>query len=324
MLRPAFVDDNLIALDALAANTTGRMLDRGRLRRPLGTGDPQRRGARRRRAGRRSLPQDQAPELRRVRRGTDVHARRRGLPRAARRLRARPVGLRGRVDARPALRRVRAPAHAGDPQYQRLAVPPGQGRRTHRDLQGASARDRLVDRLRERGRRPGRAGVRRRERGRPPGRVARSPRGDVRRGPARRRHRRRDLQRAGTPAVARGSRAGLPRSGARAAGLRAQERVRAGRARPVGWDRLGARRGPRQGRARPRGRPHARDALPLLVAREPRGRDAGGHRPRRPARRPRDRGRVRRLPGRCCGNPSGGPRPGSPRRTCRRGSGATC
>ncbi len=102
--------------------------------------------------------------------------------------------------------------------------------------------------------------------------------------------------------------------------LRAQERVRRRRPRPLGRHRLGVRRGARGRRARRRRGPRARDALAVLEPRERRGRGRRRRAARHPARRRADRRGVRRLPidarGRCSRT---APRT-SPRRTCRRGS----
>ena len=212
VLRPAFVDDNLAALDALAAKTAGGCLDRGRVRRPDRARHPQRGGGPRRRPGDRAVPQDQAAELRRVRRGADVHAGRRRVPDPARRLRARAVGVRGRVDAGSAVRRVRrrktpvilningSPFHRGKAD-ERVEICGSARCETGAWIVYVNAvggQDELVF--------DGGSVVVR------AGRIARTPRRDVRGGPARRRHRRRDLERAGAPAVARGSRAGVPRA----------------------------------------------------------------------------------------------------------------
>ena len=92
---------------------------------------------------------------------------------------------------------------AADREHQRLAVPPGQDRRTRGDAPRSRAPDRSLDRLRERRRWPGRAGLRRRlddgraRRHRPP------PRHDVHRGPADRRPARRRVVRRPAPAPGR-------------------------------------------------------------------------------------------------------------------------
>ena len=156
------------------------------------------------------------------------------------------------------------------------------------EIRGTRARDRLVDRLRERGRRPGRAGVRRRSVVvRPDGSLAHhaamfeedllivdidgeiSSAQDARRG-------RRIWSRSTSVWCS-----GFGTTYARTGSSRSCSACRAGSTR------RSSRSSP--GRARPRGRPHARDAVPVLVAREPRRREAGGQRARRPARRPRDR-----------------------------------
>ena len=163
VLRPGFVDDNLAALDGLAASTAGSscavmvgFVDRSEL--GLHNAAALLRDGRV--AG--ALPQDPAPELRRVRREALLRAGNRGVLDPPGIVGARPLGLRGRVARRRAVRRVRAHASADRPEHQRVALPPRQGRRATGDLSRPRAADRRVDRLRERGRRPGRARVRRR------------------------------------------------------------------------------------------------------------------------------------------------------------------
>ena len=84
---------------------------------------------------------------------------------------------------------------AADREHQRVAVSPRQDRRARRDPGGTGAPDRRVDRLRERRRRPGRAGLRRGLDGGGARRRGASSRRDVRRGPADRRPARRGLVR---------------------------------------------------------------------------------------------------------------------------------
>ena len=138
--------------------------------------------------------------------------------------------------------------------------------------------------------------------------------------PARRRRRRADR----AAARAAGGR-DLRGAASRPARLRRQERLRPRRARPLRRHRLGAGRDDRGRRARRRARQRRRDALAVLL-----GRDAG-RRARARARRSasqRDRAADRRRHGRLrarCSRPSSpAARPTSPRRTCRRGSAATC
>ena len=185
-----------------------------------------------------------------------------------------------------------------DPEHQRLAVSPRQGRGTTGDLPRSRTADRRMDRLRERGRRPGRAGVRRWI----DGRVSRWRGGrarlDVRGGPGRREDRRRRRARSSEhpTTVAHGSGGGLPGARARHQGLRAEERVPRGGDRHVGRDRLGARRHARRRRARSGSRARARDAVPVLLARERRGRGGVRSPLGRPDRHGADHGRVRRVP----------------------------
>ena len=155
-------------------------------------GSTTRRRVLRRAVASRPLSQDQAPELRRVRRAPLL---RRPAPRApSSRAAEHAVGLSVCEDA----------WHAGDP-FARLrrasrsivninGSPYHRGKLAERvDICAARARaDRRLDRVRERGGRPGRAGLRRRQHGGGPRRRGRVPgAAHVRRGPAARRSARR-------------------------------------------------------------------------------------------------------------------------------------
>ncbi len=135
------------------------------------------------------LPQALPPELRSLRRGPLLRARRRPLSAPLRRRDRRPDDLRGRLAARAAGDGSRARRRAADREHLRVAVPRRQGPRARRDAEGARARQLLLLRAVQRGRRPGRADLRRplrgaRRRGRDP-RARRRLRG----GAARRRRR---------------------------------------------------------------------------------------------------------------------------------------
>ena len=144
----------------------------------------------------RHVPQAAAAELRRLRRGPLLHARQRDRPARAvrhRRRQGRHQHLRGRLEPRrPARRAGRRRRRAGD-QHQRLAVPPRQGRLPRADAGHPGRRRPLGARLRQPGRRPGRARLRRllagvRRRGQPARPRAAVPRGaDDRRRPGARR-----------------------------------------------------------------------------------------------------------------------------------------
>ena len=161
LLKPGFVADNRRALDRVAA--AHRSVRRGRRLRRRRPRPLQRRRRVRRRPGAGRLPQALPAELRGVRRAALLRARhrRRAAVRDRRRAGGR-VDLRGRVepdrpDRRPGRRRRRA-----DRQPQRLAVLRRPAGRAGADA-GHPGRRRVVRaRLRQPGRRPGRAGLRRR------------------------------------------------------------------------------------------------------------------------------------------------------------------
>ena len=162
MLRGEFVRENLEALDALARKTaTGVPGDR-RLRR-----SQRRRAAQR---GRRCCA-----TARSSRATTRCSSRTSASSTSSATSCPAPAGTRVEIggltcglsvcedawhDA-PAVRGLRGPA--ADRQHQRVAVPPGQDRRARATiLAREGAADRRLDRVRERGRRPGRARLRRR------------------------------------------------------------------------------------------------------------------------------------------------------------------
>ena len=162
VLRPRFVEDNLAALDALAVATAGSscavmvgFVDRSE----LGLHNAAaliRDGRVQERYHKIQLPNFGVFDEKRYFVPGDGR-----LLRPAGHVGARPVGLRGRVARRRAVRRVRTDTAARHPEHQRLAVSPRQGRGAAGDLPSSRTPDRRVDRLRERGRWPGRAGVRR-------------------------------------------------------------------------------------------------------------------------------------------------------------------
>ena len=162
VLKPGFVADNEAALGQ-ARRPHPPLRGRRRLRR-RGPRPVQRRRGLRQRRGARHVPQAAAAELRRVRRGPLLHARQRDRPARAvrhRRRQGRHQHLRGHVEPRrPARRAGRRRRRAGD-QHQRLAVPPRQGRLPRADAGHPGRRRPLGARLRQPGRRPGRAGLRR-------------------------------------------------------------------------------------------------------------------------------------------------------------------
>ncbi len=88
--------------------------------------------------------------------------------------------------------------------------------------------------------------------------------------------------------AARARRGDLPGARARPARLRRQERLQAGRLRPLGRHRLDARRADRGRRARARARGRRRHAVPLLVERDPVRRARARRQPRHRALRVRD------------------------------------
>ena len=179
MLRRAFVDDTLAAVDALARATADGcdvivgFVDRSAAGRPQ-------RG--RRAAGRRghgTLRECKLPNYGVFDERADVRCRHRRCHGRGCRHRRRPVDLRGRLGAGPTVRPLRR--HADRRQPQRVAVPSRQGGGARRRPARACRRDRRLDRLRQRRRRAGRAGVRRRiARGRT-GRLGRpaAPRGST-------------------------------------------------------------------------------------------------------------------------------------------------
>ena len=124
VLRPGFVADNLAALRDLAA------ANRGRLRRTRGVRRSHRPRTAQRgrpavgRPGGRPVPQGPAAQLRRVRRAAVLRPRRSRLPGRVGVLGARHLGVRGRVDARPAVDALRGRGRGDHPEHQRVAVPP--------------------------------------------------------------------------------------------------------------------------------------------------------------------------------------------------------
>ena len=159
VLRPTFVRDNLAALERLAASTAGSscaVMVGSSIAPIVDCTTPPRCFEM---ARSRSAITSPAPELRRVRREALLRP---GTPRARsgrrRSSASRCARTRGTATRRSTTMRCSRPRA---PQHQRLAVPPRQGRRTARDRPRPRASDRLVVRLRERRRRPGRARVRR-------------------------------------------------------------------------------------------------------------------------------------------------------------------
>ena len=149
-----------------------------------------------RRGGHGALREVQAAELRRLRRTPDFVAGHRRRHRRGRRHRRRPVDLRGRLAAGPAVRpHTSAPRSSPTSTARRSTA----GRsRSAPTCSAPGRRDRRVDRLRQRRRRSGRAGVRRRLAGRGTGWLGRLPRLAVRRRPAGRPDRRRRLRGGGS------------------------------------------------------------------------------------------------------------------------------
>ena len=171
----------------------------------------------------------------------------------------------------------------------RLALPPREGNGARADDRRARARQPRHDGLLQPGGRPGRAGLRRAQ-------------------PDRRAHRRRDGARASVrggarpagrgrgAAAARGG--GVPRARHRRARLRRQERLREGRDRVVGRDRLRAHGAGGDRRARARARGDRDDAVALLLRGDEVGRAQAVREPRGRAARDPDRaghGRLRRA-----------------------------
>ena len=218
----------------------------------------QRRRAAAGRRGRGEVPQDQAAELRRLRRAAVLRAGPRRLRRRHRRRARGALGLRGRVDGPGPFDGGLRPARLivninGSPVSRRQAV------RAPRRVRRPRAGDRRVDRVRERGRRSGRAGLRRRlDGGSPRRRVLRTGRRSRRTCSGRR-----PPGSDGAPGRSRrprrpwpdGPGGGLPGARARSPRLRAEERVPRSRARPLGRHRLGAGRDARGRRPRARRRP---------------------------------------------------------------------
>ena len=273
---------------------------------------------------------------------------------SARRDPGRPDDLRGHLAAGPARDRPRAGGRRAARQPLRLAVPRRQGGGPRGDARDAGARQLRLPRVLQPRRRPGRAPLRRplgrarrRRRGAGAGaglrggaarRRPRPERGDrppaARRPPALARARPggragADRPRAGSKCcfntkssrrrdrpVRAGARADAPGARARPARLRRQERLRRDRARALGRDRLGARRGARGRRARAGAGALRLDAVALLV------RGTRRTTRRRVAeslgcdfREIAIEGDRRRLP-----RGAASARRGSPPRTCRRGS----
>ena len=131
------------------------------------------------------LPQAPAAQLRRVRRGPLLHARRRQRPVRAvrdRRREGRHQHLRRRVEPDRSAGRAGRRRRRAEHQHQRLAVPLRQGVRPRADAGDARRRCQLRARLRQPGVRPGRVGLRRRLDGVRRRRQPRRPRRAVRRG----------------------------------------------------------------------------------------------------------------------------------------------
>ena len=216
LLRPGFVRAARRAVDGIAKATRGDHRARRRAasrRRPL-----QRVLRARARRGAVHLPQALPAELRRLRRGPLLRAGRRPAPPALRRRARRADDLRGHLAAGAAGDRPRARGRAADREHLGLAVPRRQGPRARGDAEGARARQLVLRRALQRGRRTGRADLRRPlRRARRRGRGARARR-RLRGGAARRR--RRSGRRGRTPAARRAP----PRARARPGALRADER----------------------------------------------------------------------------------------------------
>ena len=142
-----------------------------------------------RRRGEGDLPQAVPAELRRLRRGPLLPARPRSRAAALRRDARRPDHLRGHLAARAARDRSRARRRAPRPEHLGLAVPRRQGRRARGDARDAGARQLVLDRVRERRGRPGRAHLRRPQPRARRGRRGRRARARLRGGAAARRRR---------------------------------------------------------------------------------------------------------------------------------------
>ena len=162
VLKPGFVADNRAALERFAAHTRDCVAVVGFVDADRDIYDAAAICVERWRD--RHLPQATARQLRRVRRGAHVHARHR--QRSARALRDRR-GQGRRVDLRGHLVTVRTARRAGrrrrraERQHQRISVSLGEGHRTGTDGRHPRPGRPHPDRLRQPGRRTGRARVRR-------------------------------------------------------------------------------------------------------------------------------------------------------------------
>ena len=198
LLRPGFLRAAAESLETIA-----RRDERDRRARRDAASRPRPLQRLRRLRGRRGegdLPQAVPAQLRRLRRGPLLPGRARARPPALRRDAGRADGLRGHLAAGPAGDRPRARRRARRREHLGLAVPPRQGRGARGDARHAGARQLVLDRVRERRRRPGRADLRRAQPRPRRGRGDRRPRARVRGGTPRR-GRRRDHR--GQPAAPR-------------------------------------------------------------------------------------------------------------------------
>ena len=325
MLRPEFVRDNLEALQELARQTATRcavvvgFIDRTDARHPQRRRVP----AARRRPG--HLPQDPASRTSASStRSATSSPGTEGVTVERRRRDRGAVDLRGRLARRPAVHDVRGTAVHRE--HQRLAVPPRQDLRARGRAARAHPSHRCLDRVRERGGRPGRAGLRRRLDGDGARRRRHAPREDVRRGPPDREHLAGGGHDGGAAAtgVAAGHGGDLPCARPGPARLRGQERVHRGRARDcrAGSTRRSWRRS-RWTRSAPA--PSARSRCPRSTPRPRASRT-----PRTAPDASASASTSSRSP--TCSIATGSRSPScsparrrtSPRRTSRRGSAATC
>ena len=159
LLRPGFIRAAEASLHELAARGARRR--RARRLPPLRPRPLQRVRRLRGRRGQGRLPQAVPAQLRRLRRVPLLRAGRRPAPAAHRRDDRRPDRVRGRLAARPAGHRPRPRRRRADREHLRVAVPRRQGARARGHADHARARQRLLPRLLQRGRRPGRARLRR-------------------------------------------------------------------------------------------------------------------------------------------------------------------
>ena len=178
LLKTSFLDAARTALRELADRGEGHRRD-GRLP-GAGRGRLQHRGRARRRRRCRRLPQDVPAELRSVRRAALLPVGRGGRDRRGERRADRHQRVRGHLGARPAGDERGARGRAGDREPVGLAVPGRLRRPARADAHPARRRLPRGGRVREHGRRAGRAGLRRPQPRHRPGRPRDRPRAPVR------------------------------------------------------------------------------------------------------------------------------------------------